>query len=316
MKTLVAVAGAGNFGLKHAAALRASGAEPILVPSRPSRVGELRAQGWRAEKSLKDARMAGAKLCVISTDTGRHAADAVAALTLGMDCLIEKPVAANPAQARRIAAAARKARRKAFTGYVLRFEESLLAFKRLLPLAGAVHGVEAQCRAYLPDWPGNFMKGFRARKGEGGALRDLSHELDYAVWMFGAPKAVSGTLIRGRLGLAADEGADLLWKAPGGATVAVGVDYLSRPTRRFLIARGSRGTLEWNGIASTVTFTPASGKTRVFRYPSKPMTRLIAQDRAFLRGGRGLAKLAEGVTVVAMIDAAERSSKSGRAERV
>lgn len=130
------VAVAGNFGLTHAAALRAAGAEPILVPARPARVDELRGKGWRAEASLDDARAAGAKLCVVSTDTGRHSADASAALKLGMDCLIEKPVAANSAHARRIAAAARKSRRKAFVGYVLRFEESLLAFKRMLPLAG------------------------------------------------------------------------------------------------------------------------------------------------------------------------------------
>jgi predicted dehydrogenase len=314
MRTLVAVVGAGSFGLRHAAALRAAGAEPILVPARRARVAELRSEGWRAQASLADARASGARLCVIATDTGRHAADAVEALGLGMDCLVEKPIAANPAQARRIAAAARRTRRKAYAAYILRFEASLLAFKRLLPRAGPLHGVEARCRAYLPDWPGrDWRQGFRARAGEGGALRDLSHELDYTVWMFGAPKAVSAVLTRGRLGLAADEGADLLWKTRDGATVTVGVDYLSRPTRRSMIARGELGTLEWDGVAATVTFDPARGKARTWRFPTEPMARLISQDRAFLRGGRGLATLAEGAAVVALIDAAERSSKGGRA---
>ncbi|MDD5302488.1 MAG: prephenate dehydrogenase/arogenate dehydrogenase family protein, partial [Elusimicrobia bacterium] len=73
--TLVAVVGAGNFGMKHAAALRAAGAEPVLVPTRGARVAELRAQGWLAEASLSAARAAGAALCVVATDTGRHAAD-------------------------------------------------------------------------------------------------------------------------------------------------------------------------------------------------------------------------------------------------
>lgn len=317
MRTMVAIAGAGTFGLKHAAALRAAGAEPVLVPARRARVAELRALSWCAEASLKDARAAGARLCVVATDTGRHAADAVAALGLGMDCLIEKPVAANSAQARRITAAARRSRRKAYAAYVLRFEESLLAFRRLLPRVGAVHGIDAQCRAYLPDWPGrDWRSGFRARAGEGGALRDLSHELDYTLWMFGAPKAVSAVLTRGRLGLASEESADLLWRTPGGAAVAVGVDYLSRPTRRALTVRGKRGTLEWDAVASTVTLRPARGKARTWRFRSDPMARLLAQDRAFLRGGRGLATLAEGSLVVSLIDAAQRSSKSGRAERV
>ncbi len=316
-KTIVAVAGAGTFGLKHAAALRAAGAEPVLVPARRSRVAELHAQGWRAEATLRAAKAAGARLCVVSTDTGRHAADAVEALGLGMNCLIEKPLAANPAQARRIRAAARRARRAVYVGYLLRFEVSLLAFKRLLPRVGRVHGVDAQCRAYLPDWPGrNWRNGFRAKAGQGGALRDLSHELDYAIWLFGAPKKISAVLTRGVLGLAADECADMLWSSPGGATVTVGVDYLTRPARRGMIVRGERGTLEWDGVASTVTLRPARGKTKTWKLPTPPMTRLIAQDRAFVRGGKGLATLAEGARVVDAIDAAERSSKSGKAERV
>ena len=317
MKTLVAVVGAGNFGLKHAGVLRGLGAVPVLVPVRAARVPKLRSQGWESEPSLALARARGARRCVIATDTGRHAAAAALALRLGMDVLIEKPIAADTSRACLIAAAARSARRRAYTAYVLRFDESLLALRRLLPRLGAVHGVEAQCRAYLPDWPGrDWRRSYRARSAEGGALRDLSHELDYTVWLFGAPKSVFSVMTRGRLGLASDESADLLWRTPLGATATVGVDYLTRPARRTLSVRGERGTLEWDGVASTVTLRPAHGRARTWRFNPDPMARLTAQDRSFLRGGRGLATLADGARVVALIDAARRSSQSGRAERV
>lgn len=305
--------------MKHAAALRAAKAEPVLVPTRRSRVAELRAQGWLAEASLAEARAAGAELCIVATDTGRHAADARAALRLGFAVLAEKPLARDAAEALAVVRDARRLRRPLFVGCILRFSKSLAVFRRKLPGIGRVHAVAIECRSYMPDWrPGREHRaGYGARAGEGGVLRDLIHEVDYAGWLFGWPKSASGWLVNhGRLGIQAEEAADLRWTAPGGAEVSVGLDLLTRVPKRRMTAYGERGTLEWDGVGQTVRLWRPGRPAAIFQASQAPAERLLAQDRAFLRGGKGVAPAADGVKALAVCDAARRSSKTGRAERV
>lgn len=319
MKTLVAVAGSGSIGLKHAAVLRALGAEPVLVPARASRVAELRAQGWRAERTLAAARSLGARLCVIATDTRRHAVDSRAALRLGYDVLVEKPLARDADEASAVLAEARRLRRSVFVGCVLRFSKSLALFRRLLPRIGRIHATSIECRSYLPDWrpARGYRRSYSARANEGGVLRDLIHEIDYAGWILGWPTAVRGTLGNtGRLRISAEETAELSWLTPGGARVGIALDYLSVPPRRRLAAYGARGTLEWDGIGQAVSLRRPGRPAQVYRAGQTPLERLAAQDRAFLRGGAGVASARDGLRALAVCDAARRSSRTCRTERV
>ncbi|MDD5304871.1 MAG: oxidoreductase, partial [Elusimicrobia bacterium] len=169
------------------------------------------------------------------------------------------------------------------------------------------------------DWrPGrDHRAGYAARAGEGGVLRDLIHDVDYAGWLFGWPESVWGRLVNhGRLGLKAEEAADLRWTAPGGTQVSIGLDLLTRVPRRRMAAYGERGTLEWDGVGQTVRLWRPGRTAAVFQASQTAPERLLAQDRAFLRGGRGIASAADGVRALAVCDAARRASKSGRTERV
>src|SRR6185295_18916441 len=85
---------------------------------------------------------------------------------------------------------------------------------------------------------------------EGGVLRDLVHEVDYALWLLGRPSTVVAMLTNtGELGIESEEAADLGWTAPGGAVVSIRLDYLSRVTRRRLLAIGEAGELELDLVA-------------------------------------------------------------------
>jgi predicted dehydrogenase len=321
----VAVVGTGSAGMRHLEVLRAVGEGlPIAVPKRLTRISQLEEAGYSAALDLDQAIRQGANLCIIATDTSSHVEDGLAAIEHGLDVLVEKPLATNADGARRLNGGARKAGRSIFTACALRFSESLNTFRELLDEAGQLHSVRIECQSYLPDWrPGtSYQDSYSARSDEGGVLRDLIHEIDYAGWLYGWPASVQARLrYLGRLGISAEEVAELTWDSPAGCVVSIGLDYLSRPPRRRMRASGDRGTLEWDAIAETVTLMVDGTPDKVMRSPQTRNEMFTAQACAFINvaGGTRDPRLAsgdDGGKALAVCDAARCSSSSGREEQV
>ncbi len=292
--------------MRHVKAFSAA-ADVVAIPAREERRGELEAQGLRTAGSLKES---GAAAAVIATDTGRHGADARTALELGMDVLIEKPLALDAAQARRVADAARKGRRRAFVACILRFSESLGRARELLPRLGRLSSVRIECRSYLPDWrpQRDYRQSYSARADEGGVLRDLIHELDYALWLFGPAVSPEGRCSNsGTLGIESEDAAELNWRTRDRAEVSVGLDYLGKPPLRRLVVQGESGTLTWDGVAQTTTL----GADR-FESRQTVEDRFAAQAAAFLAALDGknderLCDLEAGVAALELCDLARRN---------
>ncbi len=314
----IAVVGCGSAGMRHLRAFAAfPGVEAVAVPCRPARRAELCEQGVAAAASLADAGpLDGA---VIATDTGRHLSDLADALARGVPfVLIEKPLAPSLCDIARFVPGTRADANRLFVGYCLRFDAGLGAFRELLPQIGATHGVDIQCRSFLPDWRPQrpYQDTYAARPDEGGVLRDLSHEIDYACWLWGVPEHLSGWLARsGRLEIASEDQAALWWNAPGGPRVSLALDYLARVPVRRMTAFGAQGTLCWDAIGHTVRLKKPGlpAKHRETRFEPDALFR--EQARAFLSACAGgsagsLARFADGVNAVAVCDAARRSSQT------
>jgi predicted dehydrogenase len=321
----VAVLGTGSAGMRHLQVLRDLAEVPtIAVPKRLTRIDQLEKAGYSTALDLDQAIRKGANLCIVATDTSSHVEDGLAAIEHGLDVLVEKPLATNAAGARRLNQGARQAGRSIFTACVLRFSESLNTFRGLLDEAGCLHSVRIECQSYLPDWrPGrSYQDSYSARSDAGGVLRDLIHEIDYATWLYGWPASVHASLRNlGRLGIAAEELAELTWDSPAGCVVSMSLDYLSRPPRRRMRASGDRGTLEWDAIAGTVTLMVDGTPDKVIRSTQTRDEMFAAQACAFINvvGGMCDPRLAsgdDGGRALAVCDAARCSSSSRREERV
>jgi predicted dehydrogenase len=179
--------------------------------------------------------------------------DAIEMMSIGCDVLVEKPLACDLQGADEVAAAAARLGRRVFVGCCLRFDAGLRDFRARLGEIGEVQYVRIECQSYLPDWrPGrDYKQSYSASAAQGGVLRDLIHEIDYAVWLFGRPAEVRARLEnRGRLGIEAEEAADLLWTVPSGPTVSIRLDYLSRTPHRRMRAFGAAGEIEWDAKAA------------------------------------------------------------------
>ena len=206
----------------------------------------------------------------------------------------------------------------------MRFSDSLKMFREQLPHIGAVHTVRVECQSYLPDWRPDrpYREGYAARRNEGGVLRDLIHEIDYATWCFGWPTRLFGRVQNlGRLGIDADEIAELSWQAPTGELVSIHVDYLTRPVRRRMCAYGAQGSLEWDAIQQTVTLWPLTTTPQTWTLTQPLDAMFSAQANAFVQatGSRRDPRLAsseDGLKALAICDAARRASETQREDVV
>ncbi len=324
----VAVFGQGSIGGRHTRVL--SRALPqksvVAIPVRKERLGELGSVGFYTAASLTEAAKKGFRVAIIATDTGRHLSDSLSAMELGFNLLIEKPMARNAQEARLLRDRSRDLKRKVFVGCVLRFSDSLNLFRGMLGSVGKLHSVNIKCKSYLPDWrrERDYKASYSAKADEGGVLRDLIHEIDYAGWIFGWPALVYARLENlHRLGIESEELAHLTWGMADGGVLSINLDYLTRPPTRGITACGEFGTLCWDGIENVVTFFAAGQPAKIEKISQERDSMYLAQDRAFVHAcmdnglvDSRLANIEDGFKALAVCDAARLASENRSWQKV
>ena len=243
---------------------------------------------------------------MIATDTSRHVEDALEALEAGARVvLVEKPVAARADQVGPLLDHPRAEAVRVCAP--LRFRAGMSAVRDALTSLDRPGAVRIVSQSWLPDWRPNrdFRESYSARLDEGGVLRDMVHEIDYALWLFGAPSDLHGAVgptPSPVLGLPVDEAADLFWRAGADVSVSLRIDYVTRPTRRSLEVTSPDSALSWDLVSGRVESVSALGERQVLDFPvdRDPDTALAAQAQELLGLAAGqpaprAATLADGV---------------------
>ena len=128
---------------------------------------------------------------VISTPTINHHENAIEALKLGLDVLIEKPISATVSEAEEIAETATKYSRKVLVGHQRRFYPLVLKTKEIVKnneigniigLSG-VWALRKDEDYFSPDW--------RREITAGPVITNLIHDIDYLRFIFGDIEQVS-----------------------------------------------------------------------------------------------------------------------------
>ncbi len=233
------VVGLGSIGARHARVLADLGATVEAVSRRGS------AEGTTTHASIEAALAAGPyDYCVVASATSDHAADVAALAGAGFagKLLVEKPVALRSGEVPAELPFARLG-----VGYNLRFHPAVGWLRRQLEGQDALV-VDIAAQSFLPEWrpgrhPRETASGSRARGG--GVLRDLSHELDLMLWLFGEPRratALGGNL--GDLGIDAETAVGAVLELERAPIATLRLSYLDRlPERRVRVTTAS-DTLE------------------------------------------------------------------------
>ncbi len=320
----ILVVGSGSMGRRHYQNLRLAKPEHrIVVLSRP----ESETPDWLAARdrttNFESVDLSALSGAVIANPAPFHHEFAIPLIDGGVPLLVEKPLADEPTRAGAIVDAASRTGVPLMVGYTLRCYQPLQDLIRLVHGGGIgrpVH-VWASVGSHLESWrPGSDYRASVTAQRElgGGALLELSHEIDYCVWLLGSPVSLSASLHHsGVLDVDVEDVVDLQLEFADGATANIHLDLVDRSAHRCCRVVGTRGTAELDLLSHELTVTDAAG-TDVRMYEKTAVNDMyLRQQERFLemfargratRRDRALDPAANTARVVVDVVAAARTA--------
>jgi predicted dehydrogenase len=293
------VVGLGSIGRTHARTLAELGATVEVVTQRESDVGTAHPT---IEAAFADGEF---DYCVVSSATGDHAGDvsALAEAGFGGTLLVEKPVTARSGEFPTGADFERVG-----VGYNLRFHPAVHWLEQQLSGEAALV-VDVAAQSYLPEWrPGRDHRetASAGRARGGGVLRDLSHEIDLMLALFGEPRevlALGGNL--GGLGIDAESAVSAALELERAPVATLRLSYLDRMPERRVRVTTALETFEADLLSGECRTSTAEELHPV----EWPRTYADLHLAMLGRGPGDVCTLEEGLRVVACIEALENSMR-------
>jgi len=213
--------------------------------------------------SIDDALEFAPDAALITNPSPMHMDVALPLARAGIHLLVEKPISDKIDGVSHLIAACKERDVRLMIGYNLRFLTSLISFRELLNQGkvGRIISVRAEVGQYLPSWrpDSDYRNTVSAQKQlGGGVLLELSHEIDYLLWLFGSVEWVKASLLRqSSLEIDVEDTAHLQLgfekDSSGRQLVAVlNMDFVRHDTTRQCVVIGESGTLRWDGVTGKV----------------------------------------------------------------
>jgi predicted dehydrogenase len=324
----ILIVGSGSIGMRHLriarnlmpyASIKFLRHEP-LTPSQQLSDG--------CFTDLKDALAFNPEIAIIANPAPFHLEITKALCGIGAHVLVEKPIATTTEGVLELMDLVKSKKVVVMVGYNLRFSPSLMKFREFLSkeIIGKVLSVRCETGQYLPTWrPNSNYKETVSAKSRlgGGVLLELSHEIDYLIWIFGEIDWVRATLskqsdlevdVEDTAHLVIGFASDFAGKQVIGA---VNLDFIRHDSKRECTALGENGSLRWDGLSGTVELLRAgtSGPEILFKQESNQDETYIAEWRDFLaciRSGESTrVTIQDALDVLVVIEAIRKSAKAG-----
>ena len=264
----------------------------------------------------------GLDYCVIAAPTGFHRQISVEALSRGVNCLIEKPVAVNYQEALEIQIAAEKSRKVVGIGHIERYNAAMRQLKNRLGEGdlGAIYQISFRRQGPFPS-----------RIADVGVVKDLAtHDLDLAMWLSESHFSSLNAQTTYRSGREHEDLVSITGKLQNQVVVNLLVNWLSPLKERSVVVTGEKGAFVVDTLNSDLTFyengnhqvTQESvlhfkgvkqGNVTTFAF-DKPEPLRVEHEKfrdKLLGKESDIATLLEGIETVRVADAVLQSSISG-----
>ncbi len=289
MRTLIV--GLGSIGMRHLANLKRIDPTGFVVAWRLQSQAQSPLAVDRTVYNLEDALDANPDVALITSPATRHIEIGLALARRGVHLFIEKPLSNTLDGVDELLSICREKNLVLMVGYNFRFYPPLQALREALRdgRIGRPLALRAEAGQYLPDWrPGrDYRQSVSARRDlGGGAVLELSHELDYVRWLMGEVTAVSARIGRlSDLEIDVEDTAEIILQFESGAIGSVHLDMVQRPAIRTCRIVGTEGTLTWDGMTHHVRLFSAATQTWTDVHPAREIPRdemYMAELRHFL----------------------------------
>lgn len=249
-----AVIGYGSIGRRHAENLRSLGIGRLILARRSANANPAFPVPAEAivVHDVQTALEMGVDLAIVCTPTRLHPETALPFLRSGVSVLIEKPLAAEIADARRLQAAAAKHETPCGMAYCMRYHPAYALAREIIQEGriGRVLYAKSWFESWLPSWHPweDYRQSYAARRElGGGVLPTLDHEIDFLCWCLGPPRRVTGVSHRsGALALDVDDSAALMMEFAGGTTASCQLSLCRQDRQRGFEFVGSQATLRYS----------------------------------------------------------------------
>lgn len=248
----VLVMGYGSIGKRHVNNLASMNIETYVLTSYPDERADVKFVNSTSECHDID-------YAIIATPTHRHLRDLI---DVSKNCpikkvLIEKPVEVSLEKALELKRFAEENGIIVFVGYNMRFLKVFDTIKEYVEkYFSSIRLVKISAGQYLPEWRPykDYRESYSAHKDMGGGVDlDLSHEIDYLSWIFGAPSLVFFILREkiSKLDIDSTDYFKAVYKYPD-FIVDVELDYMRCKERRLSVIGENKRILEADFIEKYV----------------------------------------------------------------
>lgn len=213
--------------------------------------------------SLQDAKNFNPQLAVIANPAPFHIEAAIIMASIGAHTLIEKPLSNNISGIDELISVYQNLSAQLLIGYNIRFNESFRKFRGLYQsgVIGRLFSIRAEVGQYLPNWRKDvdYKQTVSAQKSfGGGVLLELSHEIDYLIWLFGRPLWVNADVrMVSNLEIDVEDQVMMILgfkPSPEGDEISasVNLDFIRQDVTRSCTLIGDQGSIKWDGVAGIV----------------------------------------------------------------
>jgi len=285
----ILVVGAGSIGQRHIKNLVELGVGSVAVVDTDvdrllslSKIGDV--AGFTC---IEDALRLPTDAAIVSVPTHLHMEVALQLAQHNMPLFIEKPVANILEDAWALRDLQDHFKQWTVIGYSMRFHPAIQIVKELLPEIGTPLYARAEVGQYLPDWhpDEDYRNWYMAHEDQGGgALLDLSHEIDYMRWLFGGIDGHNEGYVDkiSELDIDSDDIAEFNIAFCAGPYASIHMDLLDRSYNRRLRIVGSEGTIDWGNKGNYVSlFKPIEGFT-YHQYDQERNVQFMEEMKAFV----------------------------------